>query len=454
MQTQSMATSAERRCTEEKVEDGDNESIPQRQHTRLWVELDSFQDLFYAMMQKDEDDDEDYNGPAIGEVSGDLIRDADFFSWDFRGDRRVYMLFFMGSCDHFPAIWIGDYADREDSEALVEQMPILYFMTDHDEPGEPIMQTHNNLREYLQDLIDCRRATFAGAELDRLQAFVNTLSEKYIERGHFIPLAEEDEDEEKVMYNQDLKSCTMRDAIDQGGLDYMIKLYEYNQQRNIYSWTFSLNVVEYIIKKSSDNLDCLKFAVEHGCPVNQTALLFTVDNTNSDTLDCLKYLHQECGLQFTESEFCIRAAKYNMIDHLIYAHEHGCPWDPLVCAHARMPMLQYVHEHGCPWDASTLSYSIIRKDDATYQYAVSHGLTWDGYSIVNVIHDYHYEIFLCDYWKGEELDLFHKCIEMGCPVGDINSIINYDSEATFDLAIEYGYIPPEIINTYKRITSN
>jgi hypothetical protein len=161
-------------------------SVPRRQHPRLWAALDSFQDLF-SKMDEAAPPDED-TGPAVGEVAGGLICDADFFGWDFRGDRRVYQLFFTGSCDHFPAIWIGDYADGEDSEAMVEQVPVLYFMTDMDVPGEPVLQTHKNLREYLQDLIDrSSRATFLGAELDRLQAFVNTLCKESVDRGPFLP---------------------------------------------------------------------------------------------------------------------------------------------------------------------------------------------------------------------------------------------------------------------------
>lgn len=196
MKTRSMTAAA----AGEKDDDNDSVdySIPRRQHTRLWTELDSFQDLFHVMRQvvdemKENDEDSD-TGPAVGDVAGELIRDADFFSWDFSGDRRVYMLFFMGSSDHFPAIWIGDYADREDSEALVEQMPIHYFMTDMDEPDLPNLPSHKNLREYLQDLVDWSRTkpTLVGAELDWLQSFVNTLSETSVERGAFLPRLAED----------------------------------------------------------------------------------------------------------------------------------------------------------------------------------------------------------------------------------------------------------------------
>lgn len=200
MKTRSMTAAAAAAAGLKEDDDSVDDSIPRRQHTRLWTELDSFQDLFHVMLQvadEMEENDEDSSsdtGPAVGDVSGELIRDADFFSWDFSGDRRVYMLFFMGSCDHFPAIWIGDYADREDSEALVEQMPIHYFMTDMDEPDQPNLPSHKNLREYLQDLVDWSRTkpTLVGAELDRLQSFVNTLSETSVERGAFLPRLAED----------------------------------------------------------------------------------------------------------------------------------------------------------------------------------------------------------------------------------------------------------------------
>lgn len=218
----------------------------------------------------------------------------------------------------------------------------------------------------------------------------------------------------------------MTNVVTFGRVDLMAELYKYHQQRGTNPWLWmpdapltSLDDLYTTIMTYGD-LSCLKFAIEHGCPVDQSRLLDTLILPQQDTLNCLKYLHKECGLRFTDSEFCIRAAEYGLIDHLMYAHENGCPWDPMVCAWASLPILQYAFEHGCPWDARTLSYSIIRDDDLAYQYAVKHGLTWDGYSISDVIHDYCVTDNDNYYWE-EPLELFHKCIELGCPVGDIDN---------------------------------
>lgn len=49
----------------------------------------------------------------------DLIDEADFYGVNFTNNQQVYMLFFIGSSDYFPGIWIGN----DDIEHL-DSMPI------------------------------------------------------------------------------------------------------------------------------------------------------------------------------------------------------------------------------------------------------------------------------------------------------------------------------------------
>lgn len=54
---------------------------------------------------------------------------------------------------------------------------------------------------------------------------------------------------------------------------------------------------------------------------------------------------------------CERAAMNGDLECLKYAHEHGCPWDEETCrlaaTNGHLECLQYAHEHGCPLDETT-----------------------------------------------------------------------------------------------------
>lgn len=52
----------------------------------------------------------------------DLINEPDFYAIDFTETHQVYMLFFTGSSDYFPGIWIGN-----DDINDIDSMPIYIF---------------------------------------------------------------------------------------------------------------------------------------------------------------------------------------------------------------------------------------------------------------------------------------------------------------------------------------
>ena len=51
---------------------------------------------------------------------------------------------------------------------------------------------------------------------------------------------------------------------------------------------------------------------------------------------------------------------------IVFAHEHGCPWDVNTCASAvfgeQLHCLQYAREHGCPWEEESV-FTLPPDDD-------------------------------------------------------------------------------------------
>ena len=80
------------------------------------------------------------------DVSLDLINEPDFYAVDFTEIQQVYTLFFTGSSDYFPGIWIGN-----DDINDIDSMPVYIFDLLSDcETLEPV----GNVKQYITQIVD------------------------------------------------------------------------------------------------------------------------------------------------------------------------------------------------------------------------------------------------------------------------------------------------------------
>ena len=93
----------------------------------------------------------------------------------------------------------------------------------------------------------------------------------------------------------------------------------------------------------ANNMDCLKYAHENGSLWSEAFIPDSIDYINDED-DYDKELDQ-------------------VTDRIKYAVEHGCPLDVDCCNAAAfagsLELLVYLREHGCPWDYSTVE-SVVR----------------------------------------------------------------------------------------------
>jgi hypothetical protein len=80
------------------------------------------------------------------DISMDIIDERDYCGVDFSGTNKVCMLFFTGSCDDFPAIWIGN----DDIERL-DEMPIYLLDLSCDEYTFKLI---GNFKYYIEILLN------------------------------------------------------------------------------------------------------------------------------------------------------------------------------------------------------------------------------------------------------------------------------------------------------------
>ena len=99
----------------------------------------------------------------------------------------------------------------------------------------------------------------------------------------------------------------------------------------------------------------LRYAHEHGCPLDVHACNLAAQHSN---LDVLKYLMEEAGCPYQQGYICTPAALGGDLEVLIYLRQGwGEAWDEVTCAAAahggHLRLLRYLRKEGCPWDGLT-----------------------------------------------------------------------------------------------------
>lgn len=101
----------------------------------------------------------------------------------------------------------------------------------------------------------------------------------------------------------------------------------------------------------------------------------------SGDLELLRRLYEGGGGVKWNAQTCAYSTCQNQLECLRFAHEHGCPWDERTPAYAaeggHLACLQYAHENGCPWDEVTCTFAAKNGHLACLQYARAHDCPWD-----------------------------------------------------------------------------
>lgn len=118
-----------------------------------------------------------------GDLEMELIDDPDYYGCNFTGDKKVYMLFFRGSSDYFPAIWIGN-----DDINKIDQMPIYILDLSC---GEQQFEQMGNLKSYINDMLDEFLLEYNEndeymKEAIELKKRIENLSNNLINKGDYI----------------------------------------------------------------------------------------------------------------------------------------------------------------------------------------------------------------------------------------------------------------------------
>ena len=106
------------------------------------------------------------------------------------------------------------------------------------------------------------------------------------------------------------------------------------------------------------NIDCLRFAHEHGYPWD--------DNTLSACL----YIY--CDAIDNDNT----PSNYDPFQCFTYALENGCDWSPRIYIHHPLNIIKYANEHGYPWPEDiTLDYALTSRTIELI-YAYENGQPW------------------------------------------------------------------------------
>ena len=127
---------------------------------------------------------------------------------------------------------------------------------------------------------------------------------------------------------------------------------------------------------SAGHLDCLQYAHEQGCRWNEETCTVAAQHGH---IECLKYaLQQGCP---RHELICTIAARKGRVACLKYAHEQGCPWNEETCTaaaqHGHIECLKHAHEQGCPWNEETCTAAAQHGHIECLKYAHEQGCPWD-----------------------------------------------------------------------------
>lgn len=133
----------------------------------------------------------------------------------------------------------------------------------------------------------------------------------------------------------------------------------------------------------NDALDCLKFALEHGC-IFQVHPVLAFRSTQ-----CLQLVH-DSGFMWTV-ECANIVASSDKVELLKYVHELGCPWDVstcVACIHSdrNIDCLIYAIKHGCPCDATALFRAGEKLNIVAMEYIYSSGCLDNGVPNTSLSH--------------------------------------------------------------------
>jgi hypothetical protein len=137
-------------------------------------------------------------------------------------------------------------------------------------------------------------------------------------------------------------------------------------------------------------LEWLIYAHEHGCPWDAWTCRRAAEGGHRDVL---RYAHEH-GCPWGAGT-CEVAAEGGHLETLRYAHENGCPWDEVTCeaaaASGHLETLRYAHENGCPWDEVTCTFAAVGGHLDVLRYAHEHACPWNAQTCISAARNGHLE---------------------------------------------------------------
>ena len=212
------------------------------------------------------------------------------------------------------------------------------------------------------------------------------------------------ENKYKVVYKDNIVYCSKSNTMN--CLIYLIEVLKINV-----NWTIecSYNIIK------NNNIDYLKYAIFHGCPIDKKTFSLCVDYCD---LIIVKYLVSlNCPFDI---EAMNNAAENNDLKCIQYLRSINCPWNEstteTACEYGHYRILKYLIKNGCNYDKESLYYASKNGKIKCLLYLIKNGLTLNEDVFTNLIYfgniDYLKTIYdlNCPYNKNTSLSnaLFKK----------------------------------------------
>lgn len=139
--------------------------------------LEKYQDLWWRINEHD-------LPLSCMDSACEMISENNYYGVDFRGDKRVYQMFFLGSSDYFPAIWIGDGSPDD-----LDKYPCYHLDLSTDtnkfEPIGNFKMYFTKLLDYYEEVCDQNEEEEEDEDVEDARRDLEDFSDEMIDKGDY-----------------------------------------------------------------------------------------------------------------------------------------------------------------------------------------------------------------------------------------------------------------------------
>lgn len=142
---------------------------------------------------------------------------------------------------------------------------------------------------------------------------------------------------------------------------------------------------------NNGTVECLQFALDHGCPVNGSTISWLVERhfNTEDIIPMMKILRSQeppalwnNPAYLYEVDVFTKVCRRGLLPVIQYMFENGCPYNSTAYQTNLVEVIRYLHEQGVPWTLEAYQTPVRRDNIDAIQYLRTNGCPMNSSIII------------------------------------------------------------------------